>query len=578
MKAKNIIAILIVCMVFLVSCNSDLLDIKQKETTDYSEYFNENVIDECMANCYSQWSHIVITGFYMKTFLSDDVYTGGNARNDNPDYESLTEKTFSSTYSGFYSYMWGLYNLIYNAHCVIENFGDYMDNENVQKGMAEAHFFRAYAYLELVSLWGTPEYVDHILTQSEYRQSNGDRKELWNLIISDLKYAINSGALTEKVLGDQTSTIRISKQAAQAFLGKALLYQATYDNSSYGDLNDGNHGWSSYTLEPDALLADAVAYLDSVVDGGQFKLIDDFSNLYHTEADYCDEYILQNNNPNALIGTDDTWSFYSAQVSVIMTTWRFQGSIYTATASSEFGSNYFTSGGYGFMQGVTKKYTVDGEESAPGLVDAFESSPGEENSQRRLWTYRSYDELESLGLEADGTAYGTSGYFNMKRIYRKSGGTNSYSGDMDLTGSYTYYAGSYANWPHMRYAEVLLMCAEANFMKGNSDKALACINEIRERAGATKYTSIDLDKIKLEYQLELAAEGQRYQNLVRWGDAETVMAKQGKYVPSLIDGKTISWYNNSASNPGFKAEINDLLPIPSDEFIVNSNIKQNPGY
>jgi len=580
MKTKSIlISILLLGTIVFNSCREDLLDIKQKATTDYSEYFNEDVIDEAVANCYSQWTHIVLTGFYMKDCLSDDVYTGGNARNDNAEYEALNEKTFTSSNSNFYSYMWGLYNLIYNAHCVIENFGDYMDNENVQRGMAEAYFFRAYAYIELVSLYGTPQFVDHILSQSEYRQSNGDRKELWDLIISDLEYAINSGYLTEKVLGDQESSIRISKQAAQAYLGKALLYQATYDNPEYGNLNDGSHGWEAYSFDASSLLSKAVTNLNAVVDGGQFALIDDFSDLYHMEADYSDEYVLQNNNPAALIGTNDTWEFYSAHVSVLTTTWRFQGSVFSATSDSEFGSDYYTAGGYGFRQGVTKSYTVNGETVSPyGLVDAFESSPGEEDSQRRLWTYRSWDEVEDMGVAMSGTAYGTSGYFNMKRIYRKEGGTNNYLGDMDLTQAYTYYAGSYANWPHMRYSEVLLMCAEANYLAGNTAKALECINTIRSRAGADAYTSIDMDKIKLEYQLELACEGFRYQNLVRWGDAATVLATQGKYIPSFTNGSTVSWYDNSANNPGFKTSKNELLPIPSDEFVVNPNMVQNPGY
>jgi len=580
MKAKNIIlCIAVVCMVVLTYSCEDMLDIKQKATTDYSEYFSKDKIDECIANCYSQWSHIVLTGFYTKAFLSDDTYTGGNARNDNADYESLNEKTFSSAYSGFYDYMWGLYNLVYNANCIIENFGNYMDDAEVQKGMAEAHFFRAYAYLDLVSLWGTPEYVDHILGQDEFRQANGDRKKLWELIISDLEYAINSDALTEKVLGDTESTIRVSKQAAQAYLGKALLYQATYDNPEFGNLNDGNHGWATYTIDTDALLDKAVENLDAVVDGGQFDLIDDFSDLYHMEANYCDEYVLQTNNAAALIGTNDSWSFYLAQLSVVTTTWRFQGSVFSPTTTGDFGSDYYTAGGYGFTQGVTKSYTVNGEQTCPyGLVDAFASSPGEENSQRRLWTYRSWDEVQSMGVQSSGTAYGTSGYFNMKHIYRKSGGPSNYLGDMDLTGAYTSFAGSYANYPHMRYSEVLLMCAEANYLRGHSEKALSCINEIRERAGADAYTSIDMDKIKLEYQLELACEGHRYQNLVRWGDAATVMATQAKYIPTFTNGTSVSWYDNSASNSGFKSNKNELLPIPSKEILVNPNVVQNPGY
>jgi len=582
MKRKNIIAsIFAVGIVLFSSCDESLLDINQKATTSPETYYTEDVINEAIANCYSQWARMGITGSSLKRSLSDDAYSGGNQRNDNTGVESLFEKTYtSSSYSGFSNYMGGLYKLIYNANCVIEYFKDYTSNPEVRRAIAEAHFFRAYAYLDLVSLWGTPPYVDHILAQSEFRTPNGDRKALWELIVSDLEYAINSGDLMEKVLGNRSTTIRVTKQAAQAYLGKALLYQATYDNPSYGNLNNGKHGWDTYSVDYDALLGKAVANLNAVVDGGQYKLINDFSALGHTEADYCDEYILQNNAPNALIGNNPDWVLTGFNTFAVMWSWRWQGGILSAAGNTEIGSNYYTTGGYGFQQGVTKQYTIDGDLSAPGLVDAFESSPGEANSQRRLWTYRTWDEISAMGVQPGGTAYGTSGYFNMKVLYRKAGGTRGYMGDMDLSGTWTYFAGSYANLAHMRYAEVLLMCAEANLLYsgGSATKARDCINEIRTRAGATTYTSVDLNKVKLEYQLELACEGHRFQNLVRWGDAAQVMAKQGLYIPSLVDGASVTWYKNSASNPGFKPDKNELLPIYTNEFIVNPNIRQNPGY
>lgn len=89
----------------------------------------------------------------------------------------------------------------------------------------------------------------------------------------------------------------------------------------------------------------------------------------------------------------------------------------------------------------------------------------------------------------------------------------------------------------MRYAEVLLLAAEANLQAGQPDKALYDINQIRERAKETPLTSVTLDDIKTEKRLELCLESVRYQDLVRWGDAEAALAhRASKFLTSAPRG------------------------------------------
>lgn len=148
----------------------------------------------------------------------------------------------------------------------------------------------------------------------------------------------------------------------------------------------------------------------------------------------------------------------------------------------------------------------------------------------------------------------------------------------------------------MRYAEVLLMAAEAHFQAGNSSKALEYVNDIRERAQAPTLTSITMDDIKTEKRLELCYEGCRYEDLIRWGDAEEYLGEQGAEIPQFgyyaqtdEDGNTLTddegnaiyefelrWpYTNSTY--GFKDK-HRLLPIPLTEIEVNSNMEQNEGW
>ena len=116
----------------------------------------------------------------------------------------------------------------------------------------------------------------------------------------------------------------------------------------------------------------------------------------------------------------------------------------------------------------------------------------------------------------------------------------------------------------IRYADVLLMGAEAELELGNTAKAAEYANRVRARARATADVLPDLlagdpslrEAIRRERRHELALEGSRFYDLVRWGQAEAEMGPLG-----------------------FKKGKNERLPIPQIEIDITGNkIKQNPGY
>lgn len=73
-------------------------------------------------------------------------------------------------------------------------------------------------------------------------------------------------------------------------------------------------------------------------------------------------------------------------------------------------------------------------------------------------------------------------------------------------------------------------------------------------------------------------EGQRFMDLVRWGDAAKVLGSQGQNIETI--DLNFQLIKDPASNPnyGFKAGRNELLPFPKKEIDQNPNITQNPGY
>jgi hypothetical protein len=113
------------------------------------------------------------------------------------------------------------------------------------------------------------------------------------------------------------------------------------------------------------------------------------------------------------------------------------------------------------------------------------------------------------------------------------------------------------DWTIFRYADVLLMKAEALLRKATPDPtgALSLVNSIREKRGVADLGSIDLNSLLDERGREMYWEGWRRNDLIRFG----------KYLDA--------WQEKSADNPR-----NLLFPIPSSQLAVNPNLSQNPGY
>jgi hypothetical protein len=143
-------------------------------------------------------------------------------------------------------------------------------------------------------------------------------------------------------------------------------------------------------------------------------------------------------------------------------------------------------------------------------------------------------------------AWGFEGYFQ-----RKYGAFGSQTGGPISELNYG------TNWRQIRYADVLLMASEAHYRANNETKSRQYLNMIRFRAGLTDVTATGtalFDAIVKERQLELAFEGFRYTDLVRWGLA-----------------------SQELGGLGFQASKHSLLPIP-DFDVRTANLTQNSGY
>ncbi len=195
-----------------------------------------------------------------------------------------------------------------------------------------------------------------------------------------------------------------------------------------------------------------------------------------------------------------------------------------------------------------------------------------------------------VGITSRGL-YGQSFWLPFKQLVRSSDTSSGYGTNVRLN-----------NYTIMRYAEVLLLYAEACLQSGDSAQGAWAVNQIRQRAGLSTLASVDMSVLKKEKSYELWLEGSRWPDLVRWGDTDRVK-RAGQDVPKLFDklfrvpmsGETVRWENGTEADSrfyvvssheaidagnqvGFVPGKHNLFPYPMTEMNSNPNLVQNPGW
>ena len=522
-KSIFILSLLAVLSLGFTACEG-LLDIPQHGVTGVDDYYKtDSDANEAIATVYNQWATMELQYIYMTGFPSDDVYAGGKNRGANIPIEGLSDYTYDENNTQMTNFFTNLYRIVYRCNALLDNFKE--PSSGVQKqAVAEAHFFRAWAYFYLTVLWGTPPKADHVLQPDEYVLPNTPREGedgLWAFIESDLKAAISSGALAKKSNANDVQ-VRITESAAQAFLGKVYVFEAK---------------WS-----------DARTTLDGVINSGKYDLFKgNYGNILQMEGEWSCESVLETN----IVADLNNKLGGSTYVSI---GWRGEQFNWTGKGDTDIATQ-----GWG-----QSNPTRD-------LYDAFVAH-GEADSYRRKNTIWTYDEVLEHGItiRPGQTLEQHDGIFAWKQRYSEAG---------KLGGAMNHQV----NFHYMRFAEVLLLAAEAHLQAGgDASKALDYVNRIRTRAQIPALASVTMDDLKIEKRLELCFEGCRFMDLVRWGDAPKVLAEKGKNIGTFTcnqDGST-TWNPKgfTYTTGGFQTNRHELFPFPRTETMVNTLIEQNPGW
>jgi hypothetical protein len=561
---------LAICAV-LTSCN-DFLDEHVPQGTLSDEQVKTPKNAEAMVvSAYAVFTTAedINSSFSMWNFdvRSDDAYKGGSGTSDGDVFHQLEVQQGVLTTNWNINDMWvRLYNSLSRVNTAIALLNE-SDYPMKQQRLAEMKFLRAYGHFLLKRLYkNIPFVVNENLTYDEYNALSNTtytNDEGWQLIVDDLMEAYNTLPETQADKG------RPTKASAAAFLAKVYLYKAyRQDDASSNQVTSINQQDLERVIE----FTNPALYTN-------YGLEDDLHNNFRPEEQYengCESIwaIQYSRNDGSTYGNLN-WSYGLIPPNI--------------PGATDGGCDFYKP-----SQNLVNAYRT-GDDGLP-LLDTFNEKDynrAADNADPRLF----------LTVGIPGLPYMFNKNYMMEEtsIWSRSNGLYGYNVslkqnvDPALIDQYlikgSYWASS-MNRIVFRYADVLLMRAEAYAQLGQTDQAISLVNQIRTRAAQStqmignypslygvkfyctnyrgSYSKAEAIRIvKMERRLELGMESERFFDLVRWGDAATVL---NKYYSEEIAHCAIY----TAAH--FTANKDEYLPIPFEQISAsNGKYTQNIG-
>ncbi|MBZ4191413.1 RagB/SusD family nutrient uptake outer membrane protein [Niabella beijingensis] len=526
--------------VFLSSC-SKILD---KTPTDFVEpqnYYNsESDLRFALAGVYdplgSEYLYASSLWFQLGNCTDESFYP-----NSSNSFSAPMFYQFDYT-NPYISGLWqDCYKGIERANLLIENIGKpVMDESKRQAILGEALFLRAYYHFLLVSNFGTVLLKTHSTTNvSTVDLPATPAKQVYEQVLQDMREA-------EAKLEDAATignSSHVSKTAAQATLARVCLYMAG------NPLNDKTR------------YAEALEWARKVVVSGQHRLLEDFDERL-TNSAYSQIFI---NQAQDIYDIGECMWEADFNMNQANTAFAEGGRLGTYQISC---TNIDTGYGSGGVRTTISLYNLYGN-----------------GDLRRDWA------IAPFTFQASGSTLTRVPYTTANIINRECGKWRRYFEPTSFIRQ-QYRTGQ--NFPIVRYADVLLMLAEADneVNSGPTAEGYEALNQVRRRGYGVPVHAADAAAdapgglsqqdfrrfIMEERSRELCFEGLRKPDLIRWGvfyDVLTATAAeiQSSNASATNKARWVLGYTTAISSPKYL-----LLPIPALEININKAIRQNPGW
>lgn len=516
----------------LTSCN-DWLKEETPGTTTLPDYFvtGQNAImvaNAAYAPLGWEYNNTYFSEWFIGDIASDDALKGGQDVADGSDAYDIDNFKVNINNGILLDYYRAKFQGIGRCNLALQEIpkvelDDVLTEDRQKCLMGEVYFMRAFYYFQLVRVFGGVPVVDFVIDSSDnWVQPRATADEVYDQIISDLKLA--ESLLWNKSKYPAEDLGRATRGAALAMLCKVYLYRHDYANAyTWGKKFVDEQYGKEYTLCP--------VFTDNFTLAGENgpESVFEIQRMEDPTSDYGEGN-----------------GFTRGSFTTILTRPRMS----SLGGDKGWGFNHPTKDLYAeFEEGDTRR------EAAIGVPDAA-----------------SQQEVEVMYLNSP--------YYNNKICYSEGG----------TFPSLAHASRSPFNYSLIRTSDVLLLYAEAALESGHAAEAKWALAQVRDRArqnadpsvanalpafpgyrGYSDNTESLRDAIRHERRVELAMEGHRWFDLVRWGIAAQVMDKDngsyGKNEDEIVRKEMGSFI------PGK----HELFPLPSEELNLNP-MEQNPGY
>jgi hypothetical protein len=569
MKAKIYSAVL--SLLILVSCQNSLDLYPLAEPSAEKWYSNEVEIQLALNDLYRidfwQWDEDGTNN----NFLSDDGFYR----------QSLSEIKAGTvtSQSGFSTNLWrNSYKAIARANRAISALNSAETKSKVSQAkldvyLAEARFHRAAQYAKLVNKFGDVVYSDDVISiEDAYTKGRTDKKAVTAKIYEDFDFAIKNLPLSYPA----SAVKRVSRGSAMALKARYALYEKDY-----------------------RVAAEAAK---ACMDLGQYELHGDYANLFLQSTKNSKEVIFS--IPRSLelkitLGpTSDKLTRNSGGFAAANPTWDLFCS-YLCTDGNTIDNSPLYNPRNPFKNRDPRCTASLVEFGTPHLGFIYDPNP----------TALQVTRLSSNSRVTNNDNRANAQFASFNGLVWKKGIDDSWLLNGRLIEPEQII---------IRYADILLMYAEAKIELNEIDKSvLDAMNLVRARAYKVTLTSVNYPAIKngnqaqlrkqlrMERRMELASEGLRYMDIVRWRLAEKVLTRPiyGLLDPKDLKEKVVDknlWFFAGTPKidedgiPDFSEMANTglirnlvptawnnrqyLWPIPTQEIQINKNMKQNEGY